>query len=380
MSVGRSGPFVVDRAVLHRNRWLPSTGEVLLELGDRADHDTIVARSPGRGLMHAVNAARLLDIPPTEVPKALLHPIGSFVAMGEPLARTRGLWGMFATVCRAPVNGTVAAVSPHTGRILMEEPGAPLEISAFLPGVVTKIDHERGVRITGWAARVAGVFGVGGEASGPLRTAVGRPETVLDAAQLGPEVQGSVLIGGALVTGAALRRAAELGAVGLVTGGVHDRDLAEFVGRQVVLADTTGMTVDMTIVVLGGFGRWPMSRDAFQLLNRYTGMRSCLVGTTRVRAGAQRPEIIIPLQEQAAADRSAGSCPLDLCIGCRVLVVRNPWFGMEGRVARLPDEPRAVQSEARCLVAEVDLDCERTVLVPRANLEILRGPSEVGNA
>lgn len=373
MSVGRTGPFVTPRAVLQRERRLPLAGEILLEVGDRVEHDTVVARAPGRGRLHTINASRLLDIPPTEVPESLVVAVGATVAAGEPLARTRGLWGLFSTVCRAPAAGTVAAVSPHTGRILLEEHAASLELEAFLPGVVTHVARPRGVRIAGWAARVAGVFGVGRERSGPLRAAVGRPEAVLDAAQLGADVRGSVLIGGSLVTGAALRRATELGAAGVITGGIHDRDLTDFLGQETVLADTTALAAPLTIVVTGGFGRLAMARGAFDLLHAHLGRLACLVGRTRVRAGTERPEVIIPLAE-AATDQAAAAPPPTLGVGCRVLIVRSPWFGDEGLVGRLPAEPCAIESGARCLVADVDLDRGRTVRVPRANLEILAGP------
>jgi hypothetical protein len=373
VSAGRTGPFVQARAVLHRERRLPTDGEVLLEVGDRVDHDTIVARAPGRGRLHTVNAARLLDIAPREVPGALVPPVGARVEAGEPLARTRGLWGLFAAVCRAPVAGTVAAVSAHTGRILLEEPGAPLELEAFLPGIVTRIDQRRGLQIAGWAARVAGIFGVGAERSGPLVAAVGSPQAVLDAAQLDGGVAGAVLIGGALVTGDALRRAVELKAAGVITGGIHDRDLAAFLGRETVLADTTALDAPLTLVVTGGFGRLPMAREVFALLHEHRGRRACLVGRTRVRAGAERPEVLIPLAGAPGTQPAAAPVP-ELAIGSRVMVVRSPWFGEEGRVGRLPAEPCPIESGARCLVADVDLDRGRTVRAPLANLEVLAGP------
>jgi hypothetical protein len=379
VSVGRSGPYVEARTVLHRRRCLSVAGEVLLEIGDRVQEETVVARTPGRGRLHTINAARLLDILPAEVPGTLLHEVGAQVAAGQPLARTRGLWGLLAAVCRAPVAGVLAAVSAHTGRILLEEPGQVQEVRAFLPGIVTELVPERGAVVAGWAARVAGVFGVGDERAGVLRAAVGRPAAVLDAPQLGGDLTGCVLVGGSLVTGAALRRAAELGATGVITGGIHDRELADFLGQETVLADTTAQRSPLTLVVTGGFGRLPMDAEIFALLQAHLGRRACLVGRTRVRAGAERPEVIIPLE--GGPDTAAHPAGLvELVVGCRVLVVRAPWFGHTGRVGRLPAAPCTIESEAACLVAEVDLDVGRTVRVPRANLEVLGGPAPAGTS
>ncbi len=373
MSCGRSGPFLQVCAVLERRRRLSVVGEVLLEVGDRVEADTVVARAPGRGCLHTVNAAGLLDILPAEVSGAMVCEVGEQVEKGAVLARTRGLFGVFAAVCCAPVAGTVMAISAHTGRILLEEPAVPVEVRAFLPGIVTAVEEGRGVVVSGWAARVAGVFGVGGERGGELTPVVGRPESILDASQIGADVAGRVLLGGALVTAGALERAASLGATGVITGGIHDHDLAAWIGHETVLADTTGFAAPLTVVVTGGFGRVPMDPDTFALLNSHRGRHVCVVGHTRVRAGATRPEVIIPVTTSSIAEPGETTVP-PLDVGSLVQIVRSPWFGYRGRVGRLPEQPQRVASEAVCLVAEIDLEDGRTVAVPRANLEVLAGP------
>jgi len=373
MSVGRTGPFLEPCAVLSRRRALPFPGEVLLEVGDRVETDTVVARAAGRGALHAVNAARALDILPAEVPGALLVAVGDRVETGQPLARTRGLWGFLASVCRAPVAGTVAAVSAHTGRILLEEPAQDVEVRAFLPGIVTAVEPERGVTVSGRAARAAGVFGVGDERGGPLLAVVGRPGASLEAAQLDADVAGKVLLGGATVSAQALARAAALGACGVITGGIHDLDLAGWLGQEIVLADTTAVPAPLTLVVIGGFGRVPMDDATFSLLQGHAGRHVCLVGRTRVRAGAERPEVIVPLGvEQGEPVRAER--PLVLAVGSRVQGVRSPGGGHPGRGGRWPGEPVAVESGAVCLTAEGDLASGPTVRVPRANLEVLGEP------
>ncbi|MBD3221775.1 hypothetical protein GF314_11095 [bacterium] len=373
MSAGRQGPFVEPRAVLERRRELPIRGRVLLEVGDRVDRDTVVASARTRGAMHTVNAAVQLDIPGAELPRSMLRAVGDEVAAGEPLARSRGFFGLLASECRAPVAGTIAAVSAHTGRILLEEPGDLVEVRAFLPGIVTACEPERGVTVAGWAARVAGVFGVGGEVAAELVPAVGRADATLEAAALDERHAGTILLGGAVVDAAALARATELGVAGLVTGGVHDAALARWLGRETVLADTTGLAAPFTLVIVGGFGRVPMTEETFDLLRSHAGRVVGLSGHTRVRAGALRPEAIVPLDEVPDA-RPAATRPPALSPGCTVQVVRAPWFGHRGRVGALPDEPVRVESGARCLVAHVDLDAGVTAVVPRANLEVLAGP------
>jgi hypothetical protein len=374
VSGGRQGPFVQRCAVLRRDRLLPLPGEVLLEVGDRVESDTVVARAAGRGVLHTVNVARQLDVLPAEVPAAMRVAEGDQVAAGATLARTRGLWGLMAARCRAPVTATVVAISAHTGQVLLEEPARPLSVTGFLPGIVATVHPGRGVTVAGWAARVAGVLGVGGECLGTLTPAVGRRDAVLDAAQIPADASGAVLLGGALVTAAALARAAAAGAAGLITGGIHDADLSRWRGRDLVLADTTGQTAPLTLVVVGGFGRVPLDPAADALLREHAGRPVGLSAWTRVRAGAVRPEVLVPRPRDAHRDAGVVASAGDLAPGARVQVVAPPWFGRLGRVARLPDAPVTLESGARCRVAEVDLDQGDTVQVARANLEVLAGP------
>ena len=373
MSTGRLGPFVQAQTVLERRRALPVDGEVLLDVGDRVTGDTVVARARGRGVMHTVNASSLLDIAPAELPGAMVCAVGETVVAGQVLARSRGLFGLLSSVCRAPVRGTVAAVSPHTGRVLLEEPGGDLEVRGFLPGIVSTREEGRGVTVAGWAARVAGVFGVGGECTGPLVPVVGRPDAVLEAAALDASHAGAILLGGALVRADGLRRAAELGVRGLVVGGVHDADLVAWLGQEIVLADTTTLAAPLTLVVTGGFGRVPVEDAAFRLLRSLAGRQACLSGQTRVRAGARRPEVIVPLVTDSARDAVADSPP-SLAVGSRVMVVREPWFGCCGRIGELSRDAVRLPNEVRVAAAHVDLDSGRSVVVPLANLEVLAGP------
>ena len=59
-------------------------------------------------------------------------------------------------------------------------------------------------------------------------------------------------------------------------------------------------------------------------------------------------------------------------VGTRVRIVRAPHVGAVGTVVALPYEPSVIETGASVNVAEVDLGLERRVVVPLANLEILR--------
>ena len=56
----------------------------------------------------------------------------------------------------------------------------------------------------------------------------------------------------------------------------------------------------------------------------------------------------------------------------QVRLLRAPYLGAVGTVTDLPTLPRVVESGARLPVAEVELEDEGPVLVPLANLELIR--------
>jgi hypothetical protein len=94
-----------------------------------------------------------------------------------------------------------------------------------------------------------------------------------------------------------------------------------------------------------------------------------------------RPEIVVPHpgsesdgagERPAQAEAAAGE-EGTLRPGAQVRVIRDPYFGRIARVAALPPELREIETEAQVRVAEVTLESGETVVVPRANLELIEG-------
>jgi hypothetical protein len=56
-----------------------------------------------------------------------------------------------------------------------------------------------------------------------------------------------------------------------------------------------------------------------------------------------------------------------------VRIIRDPYFGLIGTVARLPPEPTVLGSGSKARVLEVKFDSGETVSVPRANVELIEG-------
>lgn len=366
------GLKVTDHAELKIERRLPLKGSVVVAKGDTVSWNTVVANTFLPGSVELVNAAAKLGISPEEVPQAMLKSEGDQVSKGETLARSKGFWGLFRSNLASPISGTVESVSEVSGLIVLRAPSVPVEINAYVDGIVEDILPEEGVIIRTSAAYIQGIFGIGGETAGEICIFTEDPDEELQIERLSEAYKGKILVGGALVTADFLRKAVQYGVKAVVTGGISDADLADFLGYDLGVAITGSEDKGITLIVTEGFGKIAMAERSFNLLKRCVGRWASISGATQIRAGVIRPEIIIadnvdskPREEKSTAV-SAG-----LHIGSKVRLIREPDFGKIAIVAELPSEAELIPTGAKVRVARVKLDDGRLLSLPRANLEII---------
>ena len=58
-------------------------------------------------------------------------------------------------------------------------------------------------------------------------------------------------------------------------------------------------------------------------------------------------------------------------IGTPVRIIREPYFGVLGKVIALPPELHKIETEAEVRVVEVELEDGIRVILPRANVEMM---------
>jgi hypothetical protein len=367
------GLRVTPYAVVRRERRLPLKGAVLVKPGDAVEPDTVVARTDLPGNVQTVNLAARLATDPARVPESLRVAVGAAVKKGEPLARAKSLFGLMTQTVEAPVDGTVESVSHVTGQLILREPPLPVEVTAYVKGVVAEVLPEEGVVVEARGAFLQGIFGVGGETSGPIAIAVDAPDQELSLDRLKPEHRGAVVVGGSHVSYDTLMRARAIGVAAVVVAGFDDGDLRRLLGRDLGVAITGSEELGLTLVLTEGFGRIPMSARAWKLLQGGRGHVASVSGATQIRAGVMRPEILVP-RDAPPADESSHEAGYGtaLDLGSTLRVIREPHFGRIGRVVELPSELLALDSEAkvRVLVVEFTDDGARAT-VPRANVELI---------
>ncbi|MHB9132952.1 MAG: hypothetical protein ACYDBB_17945 [Armatimonadota bacterium] len=366
------GLQVTDHTIIHKVRRLPLKGEVLVKAGQRVTADEVVARALLPGNIQAVRAAEKLGTSPAELQRLLKKHENETVHAGELLAETKGFLGLFGARLTAPVDGTIEYISPLTGTIGIREHPVPLNLAAHIAGTVEEVMPEEGITLITEGALVQGIFGVGGERRGKIKTVAPSANAPLDESRLGPDCAGCVLLGGASVNVAQIRKAVEFGAVGLIVGAVSDAVLRAYLGYDVGVAITGQEDIQLTLILTEGFGSLAMAQRTFDLLDSLQGMDASINGATQIRAGVIRPEIIVP-ERIAPAHAPSATHDSELRVGARIRLIREPFFGRFATVTAMPAELHKIETEAMVRVAEVTLEDDgTTALVPRANVEIIQ--------
>lgn len=317
------------------------------------------------------DAAFELGVRPRELPKMMLLHVGQEVKRGAIVAKKGETAAFFTKTARAPISGVIAAINDQTGFVTIARPFKEVVVRGYMAGRVAELLPERGCVVEAPAVRLNGAFGLGRETFGPLRVLVDQPSDVLTADAIDASCAGQIIIGGSQATNEAMTRALEVGVRGVITGTAHYLNLVKSLNVRLGVGITGQEDIDMTVILMEGFGTLAMREQAFAALKKLEGREASINGATQIRAGAIRPEIVVPVAEVGSLNGVRTEIDEDLAVGQRVRVVNDPYFGQLGQIAALPRESRPIETGAVVPVAEVALASGETVTVPRKNVEIL---------
>lgn len=362
------GLRVTAHTTIRKQRRLPLEGEVLVSVGDTVTRDQVVARAELPGNVTTMNLVNQLGCTPAELPDYMLKQEGEAIEEGEPLAENRPLIKWFKTTVAAPITGTIESVSTVTGQILLREPPNPVDITAYIDGRVVNVVEGQGVDLETEAAYIQGIFGLGGEFSGPLTFVSTDDEQGLTPDRITPAHNGAVLVCDGRLTAAGIRAAQDAGVSALVGGCIRDADLREILGKDLGVAITGQEDLGLALIITEGFGQIRMADRTLALFRSLEGREASVSGATQIRAGVLRPEIIVTGVQASAPtpDHIAGLSP-----GASVRGIRTPYFGLVGTIDELPSALETVESGAVVRVARVTFGGHGQVTVPRANIELI---------
>ncbi len=367
------GLKVTDSVTITKVRRLPIKGEVLVAEGQVVEPGTEVAKTNLPGDPESVNISNYMSLAAEDVPHYMLKQPGEPVEKGEPIARMTSFFGLFKRDFKSPITGVLEMVSSVTGQVVLRRPPVPVTILGYINGLVKEVLPEEGVVVETTGALIQGIFGVGGENYGRVRCVARTAGATVTAADIGDECSGEVLVVGRVISGEIINRAVEVGAVGLIGGGIIDTDLVEFLGYDIGVAITGQEDIPLSIIVTEGFGEMALAHRTYDLLKNLEGQMASINGATQIRAGVMRPEVIVStgLAVETAPDAEGGSA--GLVAGTQIRIIREPWFGDLAEVVDLPPELQLVESGAMVRVLRAKLADGEIITVPRANVEILEG-------
>lgn len=368
-----AGLTVTDSIILKKERILPLKGKVLVKKGDKVKAEDVVAETLLPGKVVPFNLANKLGVTPAQLTGYIKIEAGQQITRHTILAETKGLFGLgiFKNEVHSPVEGEVESISSVTGQVLLREPRIPVQVKAFIDGIVTDVIEDEGVVIENKSAYIQGIFGIGGETVGEIKVLAKSPEDVIGSSAVDDSCTGKIIVTGAFVDYTVIMAARQHGVKAIVTGGIDDRDIKKILGHDIGVAITGHENFGLTIVCTEGFGRITMARKTFELLKKYDGRKTSIHGRTQIRAGVIRPEIIIPQEfdENELVVKEA-SLPV-LEPGTLIRIIREPNFGKIAKVTGMPEELTKVESETLVRVLEAQFEDGSKMTIPRANVEVI---------
>jgi hypothetical protein len=352
---------IVRDQELHVVRRLQQNAEIKVRPGERISSDHVIAKTDPRHLAVRISIADQLGVPPNEVGKYMLRGVGSTFAAGEAIAKARK--GLRNTVVASPMTGTLLSIDTDTG-IGMLAPGAGGDVRSMVSGDVEYVDGRQTVAIRTVGSRLFGIVGFGPSAVGTLRFAVSAPREEAQIEKITGDMAGAIVVVGASLSTATLRRLMDVGATGVISGGLVERDISACFGGltddrlspwRLNPTDTgvgDSMRTSLAIVAIEGFGVLPINADAFSFLKQLEGQRVSLITTTRVSGFLARPQILHV--NENALDEEAPSQPIALTEETRLRLTDPAHLGMTGTVA---ERPRRVRRGDGIAVDQMVVNC-----------------------
>ena len=365
------GLKILARTKIIKKRQLPMKGNVHLKIGDIVKSDAIVASTELPGNVQMLNVANKLNIEPENVPECMLVELDESISKGQIIAESKGIFGMFKSQLKSPIDGTLANVSEITGQAILSEPPIPVEVDAYTSGTITEVEDEEGVTIETVGALVQGILGIGGENHGILEVVTTSPSDELTAEMIQEKHKNMVLVGGSFLTKDTFEHARKIGVAGIVSGGFDYTDLSKILGYSLGVAITGSEDIGPSLIITEGFGRISIAVRTYELLVSNKGKFASINGSTQIRAGVIRPEILIPDEIGNGEIGEFEEADLAISDGSLIRVIRAPYFGRVGKVKSLPLELQKMESETMVRVAEIEFEDGTIEIIPRANLEMI---------
>ena len=243
------GLKVLKNTKILKERRLPLKGAVSTSLGNSVKPDDIIAKTDLPGNVQMVNVANQLNVDASDVKEVMVAEIGSEVVKNELIAETKGLFGFFKSSVNSPVSGTIESISDLTGQVVIREAPLPVEVDAYIEGVIDEVIEKEGVVIKSQGAFIQGIFGIGGESRGEIKILSPDRDAEISADMISADHQGLIIVGGSFISLDAYKKALDCKVAGVVVGGFNYYDLDEVLGYTLGVAITGSEDLITSLIV-----------------------------------------------------------------------------------------------------------------------------------
>lgn len=328
---------------------LPPGAVPVVRAGDAVSPGDALATRRVPGTAFRVPVARGLGRRPDSGIEHFLVRPGTRLESGEAIARDPQ-----GREARTPRAAVFVSYRIRDGSALLIELGPDRPLVGHVRGGVVRATPQA-VDIALPGVRLLGVGGIGEAVHGELMMAVHRHDEELRAGSVDVSAAGKILVGGSRASAETLTRARAMGAVGVVLGGVLDKELRDLEAIQRRRRDQGGLVNPFSIVLLEGYGKVALDPHLFEWLRQHQGRTASLFGSERalVVYDATEPPRRVPLAR----------------VGDRVVAHGRPHAGRTGVLVGLLEELHAGGSGIPGLTGLVRFEDGRLAPIPLANLE-----------
>jgi transcription antitermination factor NusG len=335
-----------------RERVLSVPGNVLVRRMQKVSPTDVIVVAPMAPEYLLLDIARGLNVTPERADELLQRGAGEDLAKGDVIA---GPVGMLQRVIRAPQNGLIKIAGE--GKVLFEITSAPYELQAGMDGMVTNVIPERGAIIESRGALIQGVWGNGKITYGVIQQVSNDLLQELIPEQMNISFRGTIITAGFVRNPEVLEVAGSIPIKGMILGSMSSALIP------------AAKRADYPIMLVDGFGSFPMNRAAQSILTANKDKNVALNAQKYDSFQGNYPEVII--SQSTTKDLADPKETETLRVGKQVIIINGPLTARIGKIESILPEKRTLPSGITTAVAEVSLSSEERTEVPLTNLEII---------
>jgi hypothetical protein len=238
------------------------------------------------------------------------------------------------------------------------------DLLAYLSGKVIRTNDKDMITIEGEVYQLQGAYGLGSERQGELK--VIKKDGLVNESDITEELRDKILFIPNGISLEALKKANKSCVRGVITNTMPFLDVKEFAGVDFVPGITGNESINTALILIKGFINQSIEKESIEFVSKYDGKWVVIRGTTHIRAGAIRPELLLCDRSEEIVEFE--NIDDEIEEGKMVEVKRSGLLhGKKGKLIKIHSKPHQLSSLINVLVATVEINGEEHI-VPLTNL------------